>query len=51
MANFTLTEIKSLSDFLDLRFIHVEREQRRFSKNVIMSFFADASSGGHFLPH
>ena len=38
MANFTLTEIKSLSDFLDLRFIHVEREQRRFSKNVILSF-------------
>ena len=38
MANFTLTEIKSLSEFLDLRHIRVEREQRRYSKNLIMTF-------------
>ena len=38
MANFTLTEIKSLSEFWDLRHIRVEQEQRRFGKNVIMTF-------------
>lgn len=38
MANFKLTEIKSLSEFLNLRHIRVEREQRRFSKNLLMTF-------------
>jgi len=38
MANFKLTEIKSLSEFLNLRHIRVEREQRRFSKNLILTF-------------
>lgn len=38
MANFRLTEIKSLSDFLNLRHIRVEREQRRFSRNLIVTF-------------
>lgn len=38
MANFKLTEIKSLSEFLNLRHIRVEREQRRFSKNLLITF-------------
>ncbi len=38
MANFKLTEIKSLSEFLNLRHIRVEREQRRFSKNLLLTF-------------
>ena len=38
MANFKLTEIKSLSEFLNLRHIRVEREQRRFSKNLFITF-------------
>lgn len=38
MPNFKLTEIKSLSEFLNLRHIRVEREQRRFSKNLFITF-------------
>jgi len=38
MPTFKLTEIKSLSEFLNLRHIRVEREQRRFSKNLILTF-------------
>ncbi len=38
MANFKLTEIKSLSEFLNLRHIRIEREQRRFSKNLFITF-------------
>ncbi len=38
MPNFKLTEIKSLSEFLNLRHIRLEREQRRFSKNLIITF-------------
>ncbi|MCY4069811.1 MAG: GNAT family N-acetyltransferase [Chloroflexi bacterium] len=38
MTNFKLTEIKSLSEFLNLRHIRLEREQRRFSKNLLITF-------------
>ncbi len=38
MPTFKLIEIRSLSEFLNLRHIRVEREQRRFSKNLILTF-------------
>lgn len=38
MAEFELTEIKSLGEFLNLRHIRLEREQRRFSRNLIITF-------------
>jgi len=38
MPTFKLIEIRSLSEFLNLRHIRVEREQRRFSKNLIVTF-------------
>lgn len=38
MGNFKLTEIKALGEFLNLRHIRLEREQRRFSKNLLITF-------------
>ena len=38
MPDFKLTEIKSLSEFMNLRHIRLEREQRRFSRNLIITF-------------
>ncbi len=38
MAKFKLTEITSLGEFMALRHIRVPREQRRFSKNLFVSY-------------
>lgn len=38
MAKFQLTEIKALSEFLNLRHIRLEREQRRYSKHLLITF-------------
>ena len=38
MPNFKLVEITSFRDFWQLRHIQVEPEQRRFSKNIIISW-------------
>ena len=38
MTNFKLTEIKALGEFLALRHIRLEREQRRFGKTLLVTF-------------
>lgn len=38
MAKFKLTEIKSLSEFINLRHIRLELDQRRFSRNLFITF-------------
>lgn len=38
MPEFELTEVKSLSEIFALGSIHVKREQRRFTKNVMITY-------------
>ncbi len=38
MSQFKFTELRALGDFLELRHIRVTREQRRFAKNLLLTF-------------
>ena len=38
MSQFKFTELRALGDFLELRHIRVTREQRRFVKNLLLTF-------------